>query len=152
MKLQALRQAVLTGGKACASELERVVTLRTIDDLWSQHLFEVAELRSGVVFVSWGGRDPLHEYLTRVDEWFQELEASLDGEIARRLAEAREGGTDPTDRGAVWTYITHDQAYEGWYQRAAKGAIRKYELARRLAEWIGRPWADQPRPGGEPRP
>ncbi|HYW43652.1 MAG TPA: hypothetical protein VE959_12395 [Bryobacteraceae bacterium] len=152
MKLQALRQAVLTGEKACASELERVVTLRTIDDLWSRHLFEVAELRSGVVFVSWGGRDPLHEFLTRVDQWFQELEASLDGEIARRLAEAKDGGTDPTDRGAVWTYITHDQAYEGWYQRAAKGTIRKYELARRLAEWIGRPWADEARPGGNPHP
>jgi preprotein translocase subunit SecA len=147
MKLQALRQAILNGEKPCASELERLVRLRTIDDLWSRHLFEVAELRSGLVFVSWGGRDPLHEFLLTVDTWFHELEESLEGEIARRLAEAETGGINPTDRGAVWTYITHDQAYESWYARATKGIIRKYGWARKAADWYGRPWA---KPSGKP--
>jgi preprotein translocase subunit SecA len=141
MKLQALRQAILTGEKPCASELERLVSLRTIDDLWSRHLFEVAEFRSGVVFVSWGGRDPLHEFLVTVDQWFQELENSLEDEIARRVAEAETGGFNPTDRGAVWTYITHDQAYESFYARTAKGLIRKYKWAKKAADWYGKPWA-----------
>jgi preprotein translocase subunit SecA len=124
LKMQALRQSILTGEKPCNSELERIVSLRTIDELWSQHLSNVAELRAGVQWVSWGGRDPLHAFLTKAHEWFQELEMSLDDEIARRLAEAESGGPDPRERGAVWTYLTTDQPFGTWTQRVTRGMMR----------------------------
>src|SRR5207245_3084534 len=57
------RQAILTGAAPCASELERQVSLSTIDDLWSEHLAAITDLREGIQWVSWGGRDPLYEYL-----------------------------------------------------------------------------------------
>ena len=85
--------------------------------------------------------DAASDDLVTVDAWFNELEDSMAGEIANRLKEAETSGVSPTDRGAVWTYITHDQAYESWYARATKGIIRKYGWARKAAEWYGRPWA-----------
>jgi hypothetical protein len=54
-----------------------------------------------VQWVSWGGRHQLHAFVTRAHEWFEELEVSLDDEIARRLADAESGGPDPKERGAV---------------------------------------------------
>ena len=64
--IQTRRQAILTGETPTSSDLEQLVSLTTIDDLWSDHLAAITELREGVQWVSWGGRDPLHEYLTTV--------------------------------------------------------------------------------------
>jgi preprotein translocase subunit SecA len=120
--IQERRQAALT---AEMPELERLVTLTTIDDLWSDHLAAITELRSGVHWYSWGGRDPLHEYLTRVDNMYQELEGRLDAEIAARLEEAREKGLDPSQRGATWTYLTTDRPFGNYSERVLRGLTRK---------------------------
>ena len=58
------RESVLNSDRP---EFERTVALRTMDDLWSRHLAEVTDLRSGVQLVSWSGRDPLF----RVSEGFR---------------------------------------------------------------------------------
>ena len=140
LKLGELRQAILTGERPCASEVERMVSLRTIDALWADHLAAVVELRAGIIWVSYAGRDTLYEYLVRIDGWFRELEERLDSEIATRLAEAEKGGVNPSDRGTLWTYITHDQPFESLTQRIAKGAMRRYGWAAHLVEWLARPW------------
>jgi preprotein translocase subunit SecA len=125
-RLQTYRQTVLDGATPCGSDLERLITLRTIDDLWADYLARVADFRSGLHWLSWGGRDPLHEYALKVNQWFPELEAALPDEIARRLAEAEAGnGPDPTERGAVWTYITTDQPFGSITQRIKRGVARK---------------------------
>ena len=123
-RIQERRQAILTSDLA---ELERVVSLTTIDDLWSDHLAAVAELRSGVHWYSYGGRDPLHEYLTRVDTMYRDLEERLEGEIAARLEEAREKGVDPSERGATWTYLTTDRPFGDWTERVLRGLTRKVQ-------------------------
>jgi len=126
LKMRELRQSILTGERACGSGLERTVWLRTIDDLWSEHLAQVAELRSGIHWVSLAGRNTLYEFLTRVDRWFRELEVSLEGEVARRLGEAESAAWDPSERGAVWTYLTTDQPFGSWTERVTRGLLRKY--------------------------
>ena len=108
-------------------EREKHITLRTIDDLWADHLARASEYRSGVHWVSWGGRDPHREYLLKIDEWFRELETSLPDEIARRV---ESGGAGMADRGAVWTYLTTDQPFGRW----------KHEVARRLPFAIAAYW------------
>ena len=108
-------------------EFERAVTLATIDDLWADHLAAVAELRAGVQWYSYGGRDPLHEYLTRVDTMYREIEDGLDEEVATRLEEAQAKGLDPTERGATWTYLTTDQPFGDWSQRILRGLLRKVQ-------------------------
>jgi preprotein translocase subunit SecA len=121
-RIQQRRQAMLT---ADTPEWDRMVALTTIDDLWADHLAAVSELRSGVQWYSYGGRDPLHEYLTRVDTLYRELEDGLDAEIARRFEEARSKGLDPSERGATWTYLTTDRPFGEWSERILKGLVRK---------------------------
>jgi preprotein translocase subunit SecA len=121
-RIQERRQAILTSD---APELERMVALTTIDDLWADHLAAISELRSGVHWYSYGGRDPLHEYLTRVDTLYRELEDGLANEIAARLEEAQAKGLDPTERGATWTYLTTDRPFGDGTERVLRGLIRK---------------------------
>jgi preprotein translocase subunit SecA len=121
-RIQKLRQGILVSDMP---ELERVVSLTTIDDLWSEYLAAVAELRSGIHWYSYTGRDPLHEYLTRVDDLYRELEERLDGEIATRLEEAKAKGLDPSQRGATWTYLTTDRPFGDMTERVLRGLMRK---------------------------
>jgi len=123
-RIQQLRQAWLEG-RMEGGELERLVWLRTIDDMWADHLARVADLKAGVHYFSMGGREPLHEYLTRVHAWFQELEEELPHEVDRRVAEAEAGGLDPRQRGAVWTYLTTDQPFGTMTERVMRGLMRK---------------------------
>ena len=123
-KIHACRQEILGSEMP---EREKRITLRTIDDLWADHLARASEYRSGAHWVSWSGRDPHREYLLRIDEWFREMEASLPDEIARRVEST---GTEMADRGAVWTYLTTDQPFGRW----------KRELARRLPFAIAAYW------------
>jgi preprotein translocase subunit SecA len=123
-KIHAWRQEIL---ERDMTEREKRITLRTIDDLWADHLARASEYRSGVHWVSWSGRDPHREYLLRIDEWFREMEASLPDEIARRV---ESDGAEMADRGAVWTYLTTDQPFGRW----------KREVARRLPFAIAAYW------------
>ena len=126
--IQRRRQDILTGA---APELERFVSLSTIDDLWSEYLAGVTDMREGVQWLSWGGRDPLHEYLTAVDAMFHELETRMDEEIQTRLAEAEAGGRpDPAERGATWTYLTTDQPFGTATERIMRGIVRKVRAGR----------------------
>ncbi|HXJ44926.1 MAG TPA: hypothetical protein VNH18_36900, partial [Bryobacteraceae bacterium] len=112
-------------------EFERMVALRTMDDLWSAHLGEVTELRSGIQWVAWGGRDPLHQFLLRVHEMFEEMMAGLEDEIGRRIEEARESGFDPSQRGSTWTYLTTDNPFGSLTDRIRKGLVAKAKA------WLG---------------
>jgi preprotein translocase subunit SecA len=126
-KIQQRRQAILTGETPCSSQLERLVSLATIDDLWAEYLAAITDLREGVQWLSWGGRDPLHEYLTSVHSLFIQLEGRIDEEIPRRLADAEAGALDPTQRGATWTYLTTDQPFGTASERIMRGLVRKYK-------------------------
>ena len=103
------RQQVLTGSSA--SELDRLVTLDTIDELWSDYLAVVSELRASTIWVSLGGGNPFREYLRTVHEMFQELTRTIDEEITVRLQRAATHGIEPRQRGATWTYLTTDEPF-----------------------------------------
>ena len=124
-KIRGKRQEILTGAAACASDLDRLVSLATIDDLWSDYLAAITDLREGVQWLSWGGREPLYEYLTKIDELFQQLEAQIEEEIPIRVAAAEERAAAPTDRGATWTYLTTDQPFGSWTERVMKGWLKR---------------------------
>jgi preprotein translocase subunit SecA len=129
-KIQQLRQAVLSGEKSCSSDLERLISLRTIDDLWADYLNTITDLREGVQWLSWGGRDPLHEYLTSVHALFTQLEEEIDSELGTRLTEAEASGLDPSERGATWTYLTTDQPFGTATERIMRGLTRKFQNRR----------------------
>ena len=107
------------------SELERRITLIKIDDLWSDYLAAIAELRGGIHWESWTGKDPLHTFLTRANDIFDEAVQR----IAAETLEALEAGgadaeiEDAFDRSATWTYLINDQPFGTMQERWAK-AVR----------------------------
>jgi preprotein translocase subunit SecA len=114
-------------------EAERHIELSKIDELWSDYLAEVAELRAGIHWVSWGGRDPLHTFLTSVVDLFADLEDRIDQEVLEvfRALDVSNGeinlaGAGLFERGATWTYLTTDEPFGTWTERIAKGIARKF--------------------------
>jgi preprotein translocase subunit SecA len=105
------RQQVLDGTSACESELARLVTLDTIDDLWSDYLAVVSELRASTIWVSLGGGNPFREYLRSVHAMFQELTRTIGDETAARLEQVKTHGIERRQRGATWTYLTTDEPF-----------------------------------------
>ena len=125
--LQKLRQEILTGSVPRPSETERFVALATIDSLWSDHLAAVSALREGIHWVSYGGRDPLHQYLRNVHRMFDELLDRFEQEVARRMADPDSDEIDALQRGATWTYLTTDEPFGTASQRIFAGLARKWK-------------------------
>jgi len=123
--IQHRRQDILEGKKACASELERLVSLATIDDLWSEYLATLADVRAGIHWIELGGGDPFLSYVTTVHQLFDELQDKIEEEIPKRLEAATLSGIDPSQRGATWTYMTTDQPFGSWSERFARGLVRR---------------------------
>jgi preprotein translocase subunit SecA len=118
------RQNVLTGVAACGSDLERTVTLATVDDLWSDYLAAANELRAGTIWVSVGGVDPFNNYIRRIHAMFLEFVRTVEAEVPIRLAHAAESGVDPRQRGATWTYLTTDEPFGSMTERVMRGLVR----------------------------
>jgi preprotein translocase subunit SecA len=143
LAIQERRQDILDGKIVCASELERLVSLTTIDDLWSEYLSALSELHGGLHWVSlsggkrdpiqnyikFGGFDPFREYVKKVHALFEELQSAIDVEIPRRLEEAEHKGFNPARRGATWTYITSDQPFGIAMQHFLRSVFRKSDKA-----------------------
>jgi preprotein translocase subunit SecA len=139
LAIQARRQGILDGSIPCASENERLAALVTIDDLWSDYLAALADVRAGVHWVSLtgGARDPLQEmyrlgvldafreYLKKVHILFEEFQTSIDDEIPKRLEMLELTGIDPTQRGSTWTYVTTDQPFETWIASALRHLLHR---------------------------
>jgi preprotein translocase subunit SecA len=128
--IQERREAILMGAIPCSSELERLVSLTTIDELWSEHLAVVGELREGTQWVSYGGREPLYEYLRTVHRLFENLQTRIAEEIPKRLGEAATQNLDPSQRGATWTYLSTDRPFGSLGERFAAGLMRKARARR----------------------
>ncbi|MEK7473191.1 MAG: preprotein translocase subunit SecA [Patescibacteria group bacterium] len=70
---------------ALQMEIEKVVALRSIDDLWISHLEAIDYLRHGVGMQGYGQRDPLVEYKREAFRLFQHMLATLNQRVARML-------------------------------------------------------------------
>ena len=111
------------------SERERRITLIKIDDLWSDYLAAIAELRSGIHWESWTGKDPLHTFLTRAEEIHNELEERLEAEIAEALeSEDVEPMADSFDRSATWTYVVNDHPFGTLQERWARAVADRIRV------------------------
>jgi hypothetical protein len=55
---------------------------------------------------------------------FTQLTATIDAEVALRMAEAPAGGSSPRQRGATWTYLTTDEPFGPMTQRIMRSLAR----------------------------
>ena len=121
LQVAARRERVLTGD---APELERRVTLQTIDDLWADYLTAVADLRADTVWISLGAANPFANYIREVHAMFTAFEQAIDEETPARLKQAVMAGSSPRERGATWTYLTTDEPFGHLTERIMRGLKR----------------------------
>jgi len=67
------------------AQAEQVVTLRSIDTHWMDHIDEMSHLREQVAFSGYAQRDPLIEYKDQGFRGFQKLLAAIESAIVRTL-------------------------------------------------------------------
>ncbi len=115
------RRAVLISGDV--GSRTRRITLIKMDDLWSDYLASMAELRGGIHWVSWTGKDPLHTFLTEAVDRYAEMENLMETEIEEALASG--DADDNLERGATWTYLINDQPFGTMSERFMQGIKKK---------------------------
>jgi preprotein translocase subunit SecA len=70
-------------------ELERVVTLRVVDEKWMDHIDEMDQLRQGIGLRAYGQRDPVVEYKFEGSNMFEMMIASIQEDILKILFNAQ---------------------------------------------------------------
>ncbi|MCL5256187.1 MAG: preprotein translocase subunit SecA [Chloroflexi bacterium] len=66
-------------------QLERLVMLRTIDNLWVEYLTAMDDMREGIGLRAYGQRDPLVEYKSEAYHMFQQLLDSIQYDIVHTI-------------------------------------------------------------------
>ena len=66
-------------------EVERIITLRVVDEYWMDHIDAMSDLRQGITLRAYGQTDPVVEYKREGFDMFEEMIASIREEIVRRL-------------------------------------------------------------------
>ena len=102
-------------------DLELMVLLRTVDDYWIKHLYEMDYLRESVNLRAFGQKDPLLEYKQEGLELFQEMIRNIDETVTQMLfrltdpeqaksrALGRPGAPDPYKQLSEYAYISADK-------------------------------------------
>jgi preprotein translocase subunit SecA len=67
-------------GEELMRQLERYAMLRTIDEKWKEHLYDLDQLKTGIGLRAYGQRDPLIEYKKEAFALFTEMLTRIDEE------------------------------------------------------------------------
>ncbi|MEA2561373.1 MAG: preprotein translocase subunit SecA [Acidobacteriota bacterium] len=135
-------------GEELLQEIERRITLVTIDRWWSDHIAEMQAVRDEVHLVQLGGKDPFTEFyrtagagfealLERIDETivevFERIEITADG-----VDWDREGLRGPS---STWTYLINDNIFGNntFLTLANRPGFGLWAIL--LCWWILVPWA-----------
>ncbi|MFH1843942.1 MAG: preprotein translocase subunit SecA [bacterium] len=103
---------------AVARQLERMILLQVIDELWRDHLNELILLRSGIGFRSYAQRDPLVEYKAESYTMFETLMGEIEGRSVQLFFRA-ELVRQPQPRQAVEQVQTEHKAVDLYSQQPA---------------------------------
>ncbi len=72
-------------GAEAMRELERMSLLKTVDDLWREHLHEMDLLKEGIGLRAYAQKDPLIEYKKESFNLFQKLIADINKEVLQKV-------------------------------------------------------------------
>ncbi|HRK01143.1 MAG TPA: preprotein translocase subunit SecA [Oligoflexia bacterium] len=74
-------------GQPVMRNLEKMVTLTTLDHLWKDHLLAMDHLREGINLRGYGQKDPLLEYKKEGYNYFQMMYGQISYDVVRKLFE-----------------------------------------------------------------
>jgi preprotein translocase subunit SecA len=66
-------------------QVERIVLLRTIDQLWVDHLTELDDMRRGIGLRGYAGIDPLNEFKREAFKLYEELRGFIQRQVANTI-------------------------------------------------------------------
>ena len=72
-------------GEENMRQIEKIISLRTLDMLWMEHLESMEHLRDSVRLRAYGQRDPLVEYKNEGHKMFRQLLSMLESSIAQTI-------------------------------------------------------------------
>ncbi|HEY3056029.1 MAG TPA: accessory Sec system translocase SecA2 [Thermoanaerobaculia bacterium] len=108
-------------------DVERTLTLALLDLLWSEHLFEVAEVREGIHLRSMAG-NAYQEFNLFIFNRFENLFETLDARVIQTFLTAHidEKGIDLEAAGlaapaSTWTYLVTDNPFGTSMERLLRG-------------------------------
>jgi preprotein translocase subunit SecA len=135
-------------GEGMLREIERRITLVTIDRCWSDYLAEMQAVRDEVHLVQLGGKDPFAEFYRTAAAGFETLVERIDEtivEIFERIQVTadgvdwdREGLRGPS---STWTYLVNDNVFGNntFLTMANRPGFGLWAML--LCWWILVPWA-----------
>ena len=137
-----------TCGEGLLREIERRITLVTIDRCWSDHIAEMQAVRDEVHLVQLGGQDPFAEFYRAAGAGFEALLERIDGTIVETFERIeitadgvdwdREGLRGPS---STWTYLINDNVFGNntFLTLANRPGFGLWAVL--LCWWILVPWA-----------
>jgi preprotein translocase subunit SecA len=81
------------------AQVERLVLLRTIDQLWVDHLTELDDMRRGIGLRGYGGTDPLNEFKREAFKLYEELRGFISKQVANTIFRVQVQATAPPPSG-----------------------------------------------------
>ena len=81
-----LADAVNTGGRSIARDVEKTITLAIIDDKWKEHLRQMDDLKDAVQGASFEQKDPLVIYKMEAFKLFEELIHKINHDVTAYLS------------------------------------------------------------------
>ena len=76
-------------GSATMREVERVITLRVVDEYWMDNIDAMTDLRQGISLRSYGNVNPVVEYKREGFQMFEDMINAIKEETVRRLFAVR---------------------------------------------------------------
>jgi preprotein translocase subunit SecA len=86
-------------GEELMRHLERYAMLRTIDDKWKEHLYDIDQLKTGIGLRAYGQRDPLIEYKKEAFGLFTQMLQATDEETLELLFKLQPAQQEQPRRG-----------------------------------------------------
>ena len=125
-------------GAEIARDMERLVTLQTVDQRWREHLLAMDHLKEGIGLRGYAQQNPLIEYKREGLEMFQEMVEQIKGEILQMLFRIQVATQEETE------HLQESQQQPIFLSHGQSAAGSKRKPARRSAK-VGR---NQPCPCG----
>jgi preprotein translocase subunit SecA len=109
-------------GAETMRDLERMVLLSIIDNMWREHLCEMDHLVSMASVLAIGGRDPLTEYRREAFQMFEEMKGGITDEFVKYIYRVelvrQDEPSRPRPQRALTSHEDEDHAEDGQQKRS----------------------------------
>jgi preprotein translocase subunit SecA len=115
-------------GPEITRDMERLVTLQTVDQRWREHLLAMDHLKEGIGLRGYAQQNPLIEYKREGLEMFQEMIGTIKGEIIQMLFRIQVATPEETEQleeaQQQPMFFSHGDSAAGAKQKPVKKAAK----------------------------